>query len=37
LAEVKKNLNSGQITISQAMDLTKLSRTTLYRRLKKLE
>jgi len=37
LAEVKKNLNNGHITIAQAMQLTKLSRTTLYRRLKKLE
>ena len=36
LAEVQKNLKAGHITISQAMQITKLSKTTLYRRLKKL-
>ena len=37
LAEVQKDLSSGHITIAQAMQLTKLSKTTLYRKLKKLE
>ncbi len=37
LAEVKKKLSCGQITVTQATQLTNLSRTTLYRRLKKLE
>ena len=37
LAEVQKNLKAGHITISQAMQQTKLSKTTLYRRLKKLK
>lgn len=37
LAGVKKNLKNSDITVVQAMDLTKLSKATLYRRFKKLE
>ena len=37
LADVKKNLKNGHITIAQAMEQTKLSKATLYRRFKKLE
>lgn len=37
LAEVQKKLDSGYITISQAMEITNLSKSTLYRKLKALK
>jgi len=36
LAEVKKNLSSGHMTLQEALQATKLSKATLYRKFKNL-